>query len=235
VGLLTWPEVERHIAGGAVGILPIGAGAKQHGRHLPMDTDRRQAEWLAARLIRRFNVLVWPSLSYGFYPAFVEYAGSCCVSEATFEALVEDVLGVARRQGVAQMAVVNTGVSTKPALERLSMRLSGVHLINVYDGPRMTALSSQVLEQSVGGHADERETSIMLAIDADAVNMAKAATWDRSLQPGRLRRSDSAHPNYSPDGVVGNPTLASLEKGRMLLSAMLEDVSQSLRPLFADQ
>ena len=73
---LTWDEVARRIAGGAAAILPIGAAAKQHGFHLPLNTDRMQAEWFSARLAERFNALIWPTLSYGHYPAFTEYAGS---------------------------------------------------------------------------------------------------------------------------------------------------------------
>ena len=51
-----------------------------------MNTDRIQAEWLAARLADRFDALIWPTVSYGYYPAFVEYAGSIGLSAAVFEA-----------------------------------------------------------------------------------------------------------------------------------------------------
>ncbi len=77
---MRWDEVARRIDAGAVAILPIGAGAKQHGLHLPLNTDRIQAEWLAARLAERIDALVWPTLTYGHYPAFVEYAGSISLS-----------------------------------------------------------------------------------------------------------------------------------------------------------
>ena len=72
---MRWDEVARRIDDGAAAILPIGAAAKQHGFHLPLNTDRIQAEWLAGRLAAEFDALIWPTLSYGHYPAFVEYAG----------------------------------------------------------------------------------------------------------------------------------------------------------------
>ena len=46
---MRWDEVAQRIRDGAVAILPIGAAAKQHGFHLPLNTDRIQAEWLAAQ------------------------------------------------------------------------------------------------------------------------------------------------------------------------------------------
>lgn len=61
-------------------MLPIGAASKQHGFHLPTNTDRVQAEWLAARIADRFDALIWPTVGYGYYPAFVGYAGSISLS-----------------------------------------------------------------------------------------------------------------------------------------------------------
>ena len=58
---MLWDEVARRIHDGAVAILPIGAAAKQHGFHLPLNTDRIQAEWLAARLAGRIDALIWPT------------------------------------------------------------------------------------------------------------------------------------------------------------------------------
>ena len=46
---MRWDEVARRIQDGAAAILPIGAAAKQHGFHLPLNTDRIQAEWLAGQ------------------------------------------------------------------------------------------------------------------------------------------------------------------------------------------
>lgn len=53
VGALTWDAVRTRIAEGALAILLVGAGAKQHGWHLPLRTDQIQAEWRAARLAER--------------------------------------------------------------------------------------------------------------------------------------------------------------------------------------
>ena len=85
VGAMIWDAVGDRLEAGAAALLPIGAGAKEHGLHLPMNTDQQQAEWLAARIAERFDVLVWPTLSYGHYPAFVNYAGSCSLEAETFE------------------------------------------------------------------------------------------------------------------------------------------------------
>lgn len=231
VASLCWREVGERIAGGATGVLPVAASAKEHGYHLPMNTDQIQAEWLARRLTEKFDILVWPVVAYGYYPAFADYPGSCSISEPTFTELVREILSELRRQQVRTVAILNTGISTQPALARISSETADTHLINVYDGPSVDQLTRTILQQSHGYHADERETSLMLAIDAGAVRMSESIAWDRPMREGPLRRDDDLDPNYSPAGVVGDPTFASREKGRMLLAAMMNDVSMRIEQI----
>ena len=43
------------------------------------------------RIAEELDALIWPTLTYGHYPAFVEYAGSSSLSASTFEALVREI------------------------------------------------------------------------------------------------------------------------------------------------
>jgi creatinine amidohydrolase len=229
---ITWPEVEARIRTGAAAVLPIGAGAKEHGPHLPMNTDQSQAEWLADRLTYGLNVLVWPTVNYGFYPAFREYPGSCSLPQDLFSDLVIRIAEQIRGHGVKNVCLLNTGLSTIPALQQLTASRPGVSLVNVYQGDHCRAVSGRLLQQRHGGHADERETSMMLAIEPGRVRMEQAVCWDgAAMVPGPLRRSDSTHPNYSPSGVIGDATLAEARKGRLLLDAILTDVSEAVAEL----
>ena len=226
---LDWLEVSRRVATGAVGVLPIGAAAKQHGHHLPMNTDQIQTEWIATRLTEQFNILVWPTVNYGYFPAFTEYPGSCSISEDIFQSLVAEILKEIRRHDVKIAIVLNSGISTQSALRRACEAVANARLINIYDGPSLSRLSRRILQQTYGGHADERETSMMLAIDDESVIMEKTKSWDKPMRTGPLRRHDHHDCNYSPSGIIGDPTLASKKKGHMLLEAMMEDISEHLR------
>ena len=230
VANLTWPEVEERIQSGAVAILPVGAAAKEHGRHLPLNTDQLQAEWLSARLIEKVNVLVWPTLTYGHYPAFTDYPGSCNLSAATFEKLVEEILQSIFGNGSKSALILNTGISTIAPLERVIARMGRpIKLANVYQGRRYLKAKEKTRQQSYGSHADELETSIMLTIAPDKVNMSRAKPWARrEIQAGALVRNNKSHPNYSPDGVFGDPTLATKEKGELLLKGMIEDIRDDI-------
>jgi creatinine amidohydrolase len=227
---LTWDEVARRIGLGAVAILPIGAAAKEHGFHLPMNTDRVQAEWLAARMAERIDALIWPSIVYGYYPAFAEYAGSSGLSAPVFEELVHEIASGILGYGCRALFVLDTGISTRAAVDRALTRLesrAAMHL-GAYEGPRYRRAAERLAEQSHGSHADELETSVMLALAPGLVDMsrAEASPAVEYETPGRLTPTDQASPNYSRSGSYGDPTLATRTKGEVLLAAMIEDLAE---------
>jgi creatinine amidohydrolase len=234
---MLWDEVAQRIRNGAIAILPIGAAAKQHGFHLPLDTDRIQAEWFAARLAGRFDALIWPTVTYGHYPAFIEYAGSSNLSASTFEALVREISMGILGNGCRMLFVLNTGMSTLAPVDRALARLDPVRAKHlwIYGGPRYRCIARALAEQSHGSHADELETSLMLAIAPDVVDMARAEASPPRTQEtaGALTPSDENSPNYSRSGSYGNPTLATSAKGEDLLAAMLDDLIEQVAVFIA--
>jgi hypothetical protein len=63
---IAWPEAEKALTEDAVVILAIGNGSEAHGPHLPLSTDFRQAEYVKEQVARRTNVVVAPSVQYGY-------------------------------------------------------------------------------------------------------------------------------------------------------------------------
>jgi creatinine amidohydrolase len=232
-----WDEVARRIGDGAVAILPIGAAAKQHGFHLPLNTDRIQAEWLAGQMAEEIDALIWPTLTYGHYPAFVEYAGSSSLSISTFEALVREVAGQILGSGCPKLLVLNTGISTLAPVDRALARLASerVKHLWIHEGPRYPRVARQLAEQSHGSHADELETSLMLALAPHLVDMTRAEASPELNQetPGALTPSDPKSPNYSRSGSYGDPTRATAAKGEALLAAMLDDLHEQAAAFIA--
>jgi creatinine amidohydrolase len=225
---MTWDQVARRIGDGAAAIVPIGAGAKQHGFHLPMNTDRILAESLAARIADRIDGVIWPTVAYGYYPAFVDYAGSVSLSAPVFESLIEEIAAGIIGHGCRALFLLDTGISTLAPVDRALARLgsAGALHLKVHDGPRYRRAAEKLAGQSHGSHADELETSLMLALVPHLVDMSRAEASPalKHEMPGPLTRRDSASPNYSRSGSFGDPTLATRAKGEILLAAMVDDM-----------
>ncbi|HEX4414097.1 MAG TPA: creatininase family protein [Lacipirellulaceae bacterium] len=229
---MTWKDVAERLSDGAYAILPIGAGAKEHGWHMPMATDQVQAEYFAERLTENINGIIWPTVTYGHYPAFVAYAGSVSISNDTFEALVGEIAKGIAEFGAREIIILNTGLSTIAPVERALSRLSArARHLKIYSGPRYCRAVKTLGRQSHGSHADENETSIMLAIAPDRVDMTRAADSPPlcgGTSIGPLNPSDASSENFSASGSFGQPSLASLENGRVFVQAILEDMLDGL-------
>ena len=229
---LTWDRVKDRLQAGATAILPIGAGAKEHGLHMPMATDQIFAEYFSRVLAERIDALIWPALTYGFYPAFTAYAGSVSLSRKVFAVTVREVADALLAFGASRVLVLDTGLSTIEPVEAAigaSREPSRVRHLKVFAGPRFESAVRALKQQPYGSHADEMETSLMLAIAPELVDMPRAEACPfRPGEPGRgpLSPDDPSAPNYSPSGSFGDPTLASADKGKRLLAAILGDLME---------
>ncbi len=222
---MTWKDAERRLANGAAALLPIGAGAKQHGLHLPMNSDEIQADWLAAEIARRHDMLIWPTLTYGHYPAFTDFPGSISLSKSLFTSLTAEIVAGIAAWKPRAVFVLNTGISTltpvDAALSSRTWNIPVVHL-RIHDGPKYKAAAHGLSQQDFGSHADELETSRLLVIAPEQVDLSKAERTPSGPFSGPLNRENA------PSGSYGNPTLASAEKGNTLIDAMLADLDESI-------
>src|SRR4249919_668221 len=80
---LAWPEAETVLTPVTVVVVPLGAASKEHGPHLKLRNDLTLADYLTQRVVDATSVVVAPTLTYHFYPAFLEYPGSTSLSLAT--------------------------------------------------------------------------------------------------------------------------------------------------------
>lgn len=206
---LTWQEAKARFDAGAVVVVPVGAAAKAHGPHLPLKTDALTARALAQRLIERLPVVAAPVVGFGFYPAFTAFAGSQHLGADTFKALVRELLGNLRGHGVRRIAILNTGVSTEKPLDEVAQELGEIAVLHM----RLLGTSADVLfDNPDGGHADERETSVMLALEPRSVRM------DRLAPEG----------DFKTTAATGDASRASAFKGERLLAARVDDMVAAL-------
>lgn len=212
---LTWPEARTRFEAGLPVVIPIGAASKAHGPHLPLKTDALTARALAQKLIERLPVIAAPVVGFGFYPAFTAFAGSQHLSAATFKALLTELLGNLRGHGVTRIVIVNTGVSTEKPIDEVAAGAGDLLVLHMRG---LGLAADRLLDVPEGGHADERETSVMLALEPRSVRM------DRLAPDGPFERT----------GATGDPTRATAFKGERILAARVEDMVAALRRRWPD-
>ena len=232
---LTWIEAERVLTPDAVVVIPIGAAAKEHGPHLRLDNDERLADAHARRVAEEADVVIVPTLAYHFYPAFVEYPGSVTLRLDTARDMTIDVVRSIARHGPRRFYALNTGVSTLRALEPAARTLEGEGILFRYTDvlAALGPVEREVAEQEGGTHADEIETSMMLALAPDRVDMTRAVRDYHESRPGGLTRDPNGNGTYSPTGTWGDPTLATRDKGERIARAFIDAVLADIAALRA--
>lgn len=241
LGELTWPEAEERLRDAPLVILPFGAGAKEHGPHLPMNADAVVMEFLCETAVDSLPVVVAPPILHGWFPAFRGFPGTEVADPTVFQSYVMEVARSLVGGGAKRLVILNTGIEKATGLPLATVAReirvqTGTPTMLVSWDDLETAEVEEFQEQESGGHADELETSIHLVLQPSLVRMENARPGeDRPLgppgpgyRPGLFSR-DPADPAFSISGVSGDPTLATVEKGKRTLAILAREWLRSLR------
>jgi creatinine amidohydrolase len=243
---LSWPEVRDLQAAKPVIIIPTGA-IEQHGPHLPLEVDSRIAEKLAeaaARKVRpNFPILVTPVVSVGASGEHMSFPGTLSLSTDAFMVVARQILGCLIQHGFDHFFFLNGHGGNEEALKLVARTVREEHEVIITASSYWQLAREEIrsVRESPGGgmnHGGEEETSLMLFLRPDLVNMAVAEAnplrWRSSYLAGNYaqdppvafgrKRSDIA-----PMGHNGDPTLASSEKGRRLFDAIVEAVAHFVK------
>lgn len=233
---LTWPEAEKKLTPDTVVVIPLGAAAKEHGPHLKLKNDFLIAEYLKRRVLAASDVVIAPTLNYGFYPAFLEYPGSTSLRLETSRDTIVDICRTLSRFGPKRFYILNTGISTLRALAPAAEILAADGIVLRYTNLKVTEPVERTIRKEEGGtHAEEIETSMMLYMAPESVDMKKAVRDYHDNKPGGLTRDPNGNGTYSPTGVWGDATLATREKGKIVTEALVKSVLAEIEELRSQQ
>jgi creatinine amidohydrolase len=224
---LSWIDVAAHLAGDPRLIIPVGA-LEQHGPHLPLGTNVLLARHIAVALSNEFGVLRAPTLYYGVNVNSERgYAGTAALQQKTLHRAVNELLHAWESHGIAEFIII-TAHRHEPHLDALATLVTArarVRVVSMWDVP-----IGDLLEAQPGPlHGCEAETSVMLHLYPELVRMERArdfelpaAEFEKYMQ-GRL-----PVPPPGGAGVVGRPTLATAEKGRVIHERILKAVRRAV-------
>ena len=229
---LTWVEAEPLLTSSAVVVIPLGPAAVQHGPHLKLNYSERLVRYLATRVQETSSVVIAPPLTYHFHPAFLDYPGSTSLRGTTARDLTIDVVRSLARSGPRRFYLLNTGTPTATALMETAQRLKDEGILLGYSDVAVVRDAAVALQQTsvTQTHADEIETSMMLYVDPSAVDMTKAVR-EYGRGNGPMTRHGGVPGFYSASGISGDPTLATREKGRVLVETFVTRILGEIEQL----
>ena len=179
LGEMTNPEVEAFLREHQTVIVPTGS-TEQHGPHGPLLTDVLVPQEVARRAAPRVGAVVAPPINYALSYPHVGFTGVVHIRVQTFMALIEDLCVSFADAGFRRIVFLNGhydntyAIAYACAAARERLPADAVTFpINYWDG--MTAEeSAEFFGPSAGLHANRGETSAVLAIDPNLVDMERA-------------------------------------------------------------
>jgi creatinine amidohydrolase len=226
-----------------IAVLPVAA-IEQHGPHLPLSVDTTLVEGVIAAALPHLPpdlpVLFLPTQSIGLSPEHAAFAGTLTLKAETVIRLWTELAGSVAATGIKKMVLLNShggqvgllDVVARDLRARLGMLVYSVNWFNLplldERGASVSGLFSTE-EHRFGIHAGEIETSMMLALKPDQVDLSKAQNFhstsqDRAekfpiLGDGKSAKLAWQMQDYNPHGAVGNAAAATADKGRAVLGA----------------
>jgi creatinine amidohydrolase/Fe(II)-dependent formamide hydrolase-like protein len=231
-GELTWLEAKKRFETMDIALLPVGS-IEQHGPHLPLDTDAFDADYLARRVAQACSSpkpLVLPLISYGVSYEHDEFKGTISITNNTLSHLVYDIGMSAARSGINKLVIINGHGGNGPALNYAAQMINrdAKIFVCVDTGETSDVDIYKMIDTPNDVHAGEIETSTSLAVRPQLVKMDQASSMVPQFSSRYLnftsRRGVSWYAytqNVSADGVLGDATKATAEKGRKIWKVMI--------------
>jgi creatinine amidohydrolase len=218
-------------------IVPTGA-VEVYGQHLPAGTDTIVITHVARLVGDTLGAPVLPTLPVGFSRSLGDFPGTLNISTKTLMAYVQEATESAIAWGFKRVLFLNSHRGNVGPIGEVAMELQdkhGVRCAQVFWWDYVAALVKDVVETGAqaNGHASEIGTSIMMHLEPDFVirDRIKDQTptsgvpfADIIQYKGMRARSDS--------GVVGNPEVASAEKGAEMIQRGVDRIVAFVREEF---
>lgn len=254
---LSWPQVEAlPDKANTLIIQPVGA-VEQHGPHLPLVVDAAIATAVVGQALHQLDLAIpayaLPPLYYGKSNEHWQFPGTITLTAQTLTAVLMEMAESVYRAGFRKLVLINGHGGQPQILEIVARDLRQQHgdlmifPLFVWGAPHNVAELVGASEYNQGIHAGDVETSVMLSLLPDQVDMAKAVReYPTELPAESLLSLEGQLPiawtmgDLSRSGVVGDATVSTAAKGDAILAAVaagwvkvLEEIYrfEGLRPL----
>ncbi len=240
---LTGPQVSELLTDRSILVQPLGA-IEQHGPHLPLSTDSvvatAVAEAAVAAVGEELDVWLLPTLEYTKSNEHAWSAGTVWLSATTLLAVLDD-LGRCIATTPAKRLVFLNGHGGNSALLNVAnreLRLAhGLMTFLTHPGvPADQGGSSPADELGMGVHGGTEETSMMLHLAPNLVDMSKAErrvpeaiALNKYVRFGGRVSFGWLSNDFYPDGYIGDPTPATAELGKQLFDGSVQAFCEALR------
>ncbi len=224
---MKFSEVQEYLENKKSIILPFGS-MEQHGPHLPLGTDTILAAHIANEAGKRTNTIVAPALSVGFSPGLhTKFPGTISIGAQTYISFVLDVFESVIGSGFRDLLVITGhGMNIHPLKTAMLDYLNNHNARAIVLGYWELEDVAKYVEEGDGVHCTILETSMMLYLSPDLVEMEKGINEYRKA---RFLLGSSEIKQISNSGVIADTLKSSREKGQLIFEAAVNGLIKKVK------
>lgn len=239
---LSWPEVEELSTQEKIVLIPVGA-VEQHGPHNPTGLDTMVAVEIAERVAEKVGAIMLPPIYYGESSILGDWPGTITLRPKTVLNILKDICNSLIELGFNKIVFVNGHGGNDPLLRLVvdEMTRKGVMVAAASWWSLAISEIGKIREvESISAHAEEVETSLILATKYGILVKMENAIREYSEVPkyykGALAGGGKIMVKWnwrlSKSGIIaGDATLATKEKGKKMLEAVVNNLVAFLREI----
>ncbi|MFB6266476.1 MAG: creatininase family protein [Halodesulfurarchaeum sp.] len=230
-----WPDLGAYFEDHSLALVPVGS-TEQHGPHLPEATDHLIAEAFAREAAERTGFLCTPTITIGVSPHHRQFHGTMWVDPSAFRAYVESLTRSLTTHGIDRVIYVNAHGGNVTHLREVGATLRQEEVAYAIEWMWNESVPDLVEElfEKPGPHGGPKETSLIQHLHPELVHDDRLAEARDGGIPdldaadtekfGARTFYDSA--DNTPNGVLGDQTDATAEKGAELFEAATDQLVQ---------
>jgi len=213
-------------------LIPFGS-VEEHGYHLPLSTDSIQAYEVGKKASRLVPLFVAPPIHYGNCRSTSCHPGTISITTSTLRAIVRDIVRSCHSQGLRNFILLTGhaggahGMALQDAGEELLAEIPNIKVALVTEFHLARKAGTGILETEGDSHAGEIETSRIMHTHPHLVKGEGKREFPDF--PFALLVRDKR--KYWPNGVWGDPTKASVEKGRLIEDGVVRKIIELVKTM----
>jgi creatinine amidohydrolase len=243
---MTWPEIQLALDEGFTTAVIFTGSIEQHGPHLPLATDMLLGYAIGERVARRLgNALLAPVIRPGMSEHHMAFKGTISFSRATFEGMLRDTVASLIRHGFRCIALAWSHGGNIAAMAEIAPQLAAEYpqieflfegdLKGYFKQLEPLAAEEGIDLETMGIHAGEVETSMMLAAYTDQVHKSRRVQGYMgdlvNPRQDHLKLLAEGLHVLTENGVLGDARASDRQRGEKYLDAIADYFVANLKPV----
>ncbi len=239
---MNWPDIKEAIEKGfTTAVVAIGS-TEQHGPHLPTKTDTLIGDTIAGQVALKLGkALQAKTICVGCSEHHLAFPGTISLKASTLKMIINDYSESLIRQGFKTIIYLPSHggnfAPVKEAIEEQQKQYPQIKIVGYTDLMQFVNFlfdaSNEfgITQEEAGSHAGENETSFILALEGDLVRRDRFAPgYVGAFGENEVKIIlEKGMPTLSEKGVLGDPTKASAERGKVYLERLTDSLVKEIK------